>query len=233
LRAVILRVFSDSHETYGYRRVHAALQRMNGQAEAEPVRALMRELGLVPCRARPWRATTIADDAAPATPDLLTRDFTADAPGRKLVGDIIYVRIWAGFLCPATVIDCRTEAVVGWAMADRMKTSLISDALDMAARNIDLAEGRIFHSGRGSPGNTRLGNFVASSARWACERRSAAPASAGTTRWLDYFSAPSKTNSCTGPRSRHAHTPTARSSATSRCSAIENASTPDSATRLP
>ncbi|MFE4995677.1 IS3 family transposase [Streptomyces mirabilis] len=143
---------SDSQETYGYRRVHAALQRMNVQAGAELVRALMRELGLVPCQPRPWRATTIADDAAPATPDLLARDFTADAPGRKLVSDITYVHTWAGFLYRTTVIDCHTKAVVGWAMADHMKTSLISDALDMAARNIDLAEGCIFHSDRGSQG---------------------------------------------------------------------------------
>ncbi|MGW7410858.1 IS3 family transposase [Streptomyces sp. NPDC054833] len=155
LRAVILQVFSDSQETYGYRRVHAALQRMNVQAGAELVRALMRELGLVPCQPRPWRATTIADDAAPATPDLLARDFTADAPGRKLVSDITYVHTWAGFLYLATVIDCHTKAVVGWAMADHMKTSLISDALDMAARNIDLAEGCIFHSDRGSQYTSR------------------------------------------------------------------------------
>ncbi|MGW3636116.1 IS3 family transposase [Streptomyces sp. NPDC005122] len=155
LRAVILQVFSDSHETYGYRRVHAALQRMNVQAGAELVRALMRELGLVPCQPRPWRATTIADDAAPATPDLLARDFTADAPGRKLVSDITYVHTWAGFLYLATVIDCHTKAVVGWAMADHMKTSLISDALDMTARNVDLIDGCIFHSDRGSQYTSR------------------------------------------------------------------------------
>ncbi|MCX4403781.1 MULTISPECIES: IS3 family transposase [unclassified Streptomyces] len=155
LRAVILQVFSDSQETYGYRRVHAVLQRMNVQAGAELVRALMRELRLVPCQLRPWRATTIADDAAPATPDLLARDFTADTPGRKLVSDITYVHTWAGFLYLATVIDCHTEAVVGWAMADHMKTSLVSDALDMAARNIDLAEGCIFHSDRGSQYTSR------------------------------------------------------------------------------
>ncbi|MFJ5036231.1 IS3 family transposase [Streptomyces sp. NPDC088560] len=155
LRAIILQVFADSQETYGYRRVHAVLQRMNVQAGAELVRALMRELGLVPCQPRPWRATTIADDAAPATPDLLARDFTADAPGRKLVSDITYVHTWAGFLYLATVIDCHTKAVVGWATADHMKTSLISDALDMAARNIDLAEGCIFHSDRGSQYTSR------------------------------------------------------------------------------
>ncbi|MFE7519602.1 IS3 family transposase [Streptomyces halstedii] len=155
LRAVILQVFSDSQETCSYRRVHAMLQRVNVQAGAELVRALMRELGLVPCQPRPWRATTIADDAAPATPDLLARDFTADAPGRKLVSDITYVHTRAGFLYLATVIDCHTKAVVGWAMADRMKTSLISDALDMAARNIDLTEGCIFHSDRGSQYTSR------------------------------------------------------------------------------
>lgn len=179
LRAVILQVFSDSQGTYGYRRVHAVLQRVSVQAEAELVHALMRELDLVPYQQRPWRATTIADDAAPATPDLLARDFTADAPGRKLVSDITYVHTWAGFLYLATVIDCHTKAVVGWAMAHHMKTSLISDALDIAARNIDLAEGC---------------NFVASSARWACERRSAAPVSDGTMRWLNHSSAASRTN---------------------------------------
>ncbi|WP_331721333.1 IS3 family transposase [Streptomyces sp. NBC_00212] len=155
LKAIIQQVFADSHETYGYRRVHAALERMNVQAGAELVRALMRELGLVPCQPRPWRITTIADEAAPATPDLMARDFTADAPGRKLVSDITYVHTWAGFLYLATVIDCHTKAVVGWAMADHMKTSLISDALDMTARNIDLADGCIFHSDRGSQYTSR------------------------------------------------------------------------------
>ncbi|MGW1617350.1 IS3 family transposase, partial [Streptomyces sp. NPDC002285] len=96
LRAVSLQVFSDSQETYGYRRVHAVLKRMYVQAGAELVRALMRELGLVPCQPRPWGATTIADDAAPATPGLLARDFTADAPGRELGSDITYVRSHLG-----------------------------------------------------------------------------------------------------------------------------------------
>lgn len=81
--------------------------------------------------------------------------------------------------------------------------------------------------------DTHLGNFAASSVRWACEFRSAAPVSVGTMQWLNHFSAPSKTNSCTELRSRHTHMPTGLSSTTSRCSTIESASTPDSATRLP
>lgn len=150
LKALIRYVFMESDETYGYRRVHAALARKGVQAGLELVRALMRELGLVPCQPKPWRTTTIPDNAADAVPDLMKRDFTAEAPGRKLVGDITYIHTWAGFLYLATVIDCHTKAVVGWATAEHMKTALISDAIDMAARNLDLADDCVFHSDRGS-----------------------------------------------------------------------------------
>ncbi|MBT2394316.1 IS3 family transposase [Streptomyces sp. ISL-1] len=150
LKLIICHVFGDSDETYGYRRVHAALARMNLQAGLELVRSLMREMGLVPCQPRPWRVTTIADETAAETPDLMGRDFTAKVPGHKLVGDITYIHTWAGFLYLATVIDCHTKAVIGWSMADHMRTSLISDAIDMAAGNTQLADGCVFHSDRGS-----------------------------------------------------------------------------------
>ena len=155
LKTIIRRVFEDADQTYGYRRVHAQLARLDVPAGPELVRALMRELGLVPCQPRPWRLTTVSDAAAPDTPDLVARDFTADAPGRKLVGDITYVATWQGFLYLATVIDCHTRAVIGWATADHMKTTLISDAIDMAARNTDLLEGCIFHSDKGSQYTSR------------------------------------------------------------------------------
>jgi putative transposase len=142
-------VFVDSDETYGYRRVHAALNRAGVPAGPELIRALMRELGLVPCQPRPWRLTTVPDPTAAATPDLVQRDFTAAAPGAKLVGDITYIRTWEGWLYLATVIDCHTKMVTGYAMADHMKTSLVQDAIQMAARNSRLPAGAIFHSDRG------------------------------------------------------------------------------------
>lgn len=71
LKALIRYVFMESDETYGYRRVHAALARKGVQAGLELVRALMRELGLVPCQPKPWRTTTIPDNAADAVPDLM------------------------------------------------------------------------------------------------------------------------------------------------------------------
>ncbi|WP_372412332.1 DDE-type integrase/transposase/recombinase [Streptomyces luteireticuli] len=85
----------------------------------------------------------------------MARDFTAEAPGRKLVSDITYIHAWAGFLYLATVIDCHTKAVTSWAMTDHMKASPISDALDMAARNTNLTEGCIFHSDHGSQYTSR------------------------------------------------------------------------------
>jgi putative transposase len=150
LAELIQEVFDESNGTYGYRRVHAALARRGVRVSPELVRALMRRLGLVACQPRPWRRTTIVDPAAPATPDLVGRDFTADTPGTKLVGDITYIPTWEGWLYLATVIDCYSKKVVGWALANHMKTSLVVNALTMALNAGGIASGCIFHSDRGT-----------------------------------------------------------------------------------
>jgi putative transposase len=152
LAELIHQVFDDAHGTYGYRRVHAALARRGVPVSPELVRALMRRLGLVACQPRPWRRTTEADPAAPATPDLVGRDFTAAGPGSKLVGDITYIPTWQGWLYLATVIDCYSKKVIGWALADHMKTGLVIDAFTMATHDGELTDGCIFHSDRGSQG---------------------------------------------------------------------------------
>ena len=86
LKALITGEFTRSDETYGYRRLHAALVRRGVAAGQELVRHPARELGLLPCQPRPSRGgLTRADAAAGPIPDLLGRDFTADAPGHKLV----------------------------------------------------------------------------------------------------------------------------------------------------
>lgn len=150
LTAAITQIFAASRQTYGYRRVHAELARRGIQAGPELVRELMRTAGLIACQPRPWRVTTIPDTAADVAGDLVGRDFTAPAPGVKLVGDITYIPTWQGWLYLATVIDCHTKAVVGWSMADHLHASLVSDAVAMAAGNIDLADGCVFHSDRGA-----------------------------------------------------------------------------------
>lgn len=151
LKELIVEVFDDSDETYGHRRVHAELARRGERCSVELVRALMRQLGLVPCQPRPWRySLTEADPVAAPIPDLVARDFTADAPGTKMVGDITYIPTWEGWVYLATVIDCCTKQVVGWAMDDNYKTPLIEAAVQMAMRNHDIQPAAIFHSDRGS-----------------------------------------------------------------------------------
>jgi putative transposase len=150
LKIKIEALFEASDGTYGYRRMHAALVRGGEQAGEELVRQLMRELGLVACQPAPWRPQTTQQGAAGPIPDLVNRDFSAGAPGEKMVGDITYIDTWEGWLYLATVIDCATRKVVGWAMDDNYKTPLITAAIEMAARNVDLPAGAIFHSDRGS-----------------------------------------------------------------------------------
>ena len=113
----------------------------------------MRELGLQPCQPRPWRAVlTEQDGHAHPIPDLLGRDFTATAPGEKLVGDITYIPTWEGWLYLATVIDCHTKMVVGYAMDDNYKTPLISRAIRDTTNRFPVRPGAVFHSDRGSNG---------------------------------------------------------------------------------
>ena len=150
LKLLIAKVFEDSDGTYGYRRVARQLARWGVRAGPELVRALMRELGLVACQPRPWRPSTTRQGQAGPIPDLVARDFGAAAPGDKMVGDITYIPTWQGWLYLATVIDCATRKVVGWAMDDNYKTPLITAAIEMAARTVDLPADAIFHSDRGS-----------------------------------------------------------------------------------
>jgi transposase InsO family protein len=150
LKLLITKAFGDSDGTYGYRRIWSQLARWGVRAGLELVRALMRELGLVACQPRPWRPSTTKQGQAGPIPDLVNRDFSAAVPGEKMVGDITYIPTWEGWVYLATVIDCATRKVAGWAMDDHYRTPLITAAIEMAARNLDLPGGAIFHSDRGS-----------------------------------------------------------------------------------
>ena len=160
LKLLIKKAFGDSDGTYGYRRVWWQLARWGVQAGLELVRALMRELGLVACQPRPWRPSTTQQGHNGPIPDLVNRDFTADAPGQKMVGDITYVPTWEGWVYLATVIDCATRKVAGWAMDDNYRAPLIKSAIEMAARNLGLPADAVFHSDRGS--NYTSAEFAAS-----------------------------------------------------------------------
>ena len=141
----------ESRGRYGAPRVHAELRRRGHRHGRKRVARLMRQAGLQG-RAGRWKKTTIPDPAAAARADQIRRDFTADATNlnSRWCGDITYIRTWEGWLFLATVIDIASRRVVGYAMADHLRTELISAALANAVAARNPAPGVIFHSDRGA-----------------------------------------------------------------------------------
>jgi putative transposase len=147
LSAKITGIHTESRGTYGSPRVHRALRRQGAGCGTRRVTRLMRAAGLEGRRKKRWRTTTIADPAAERPRDLIQRDF-APRPGtdQRYAGDITYLMTWEGWAYLATVIDLSSRRVVGWALADHMRTSLVEDALSMAFTPRRPADGVIFHS---------------------------------------------------------------------------------------
>jgi putative transposase len=145
----VRRVFEAGRGAYGCRRVAAQLNREGYPCSVGLVADLMREAGLRACQPRAYRRTTLPGKE-PARPDLIGRDFTAEAPGSRLVGDITYLRTGEGWLYLATVIDLATRMVTGWQLADHMRTSLVTDALMMAITHGHVEPGAVFHSDKGA-----------------------------------------------------------------------------------
>jgi transposase InsO family protein len=151
LAGEIKSVHEESKGRYGAPRVHAELARRGRAHSRKRVARLMRASGLRGKAAKRWKRTTIADPAAAARADKVRRDFTADASkaNSRWCGDITYIATWEGWLYLATVLDIASRRVVGYAMADHLRTELVAGALANAVAARDPAPGVIFHSDRG------------------------------------------------------------------------------------
>ncbi len=144
-------VHERSRCTYGAPRVHAELRARKKGVSRKRVARLMRRAGLVGRPPRRFRRTTVADPKAQVQ-DLVQRNFTASAPDQKWFGDITYIRTWEGWLYLAVILDAYSRKVVGWAMADHLRTELATDALEMALRTRRPKPGLIQHTDRGVQG---------------------------------------------------------------------------------
>lgn len=123
------------------------------QVNHKRVARVMRAAGIAGYVKKRRVRTTIPEPSGRKHPDLLKRDFTAPAPNRRYVGDITYLPIADGTnLYLATVIDCHSRRLVGWAVADHMRTELVEDALKAAAATRGTLAGALFHSDHGSVG---------------------------------------------------------------------------------
>ncbi|MGW2874806.1 IS3 family transposase [Streptomyces sp. NPDC001233] len=144
-------IHAEHHGTYGAPRVHAELRSRGRKINRKRVARLMRVNHIVGRHLRRKKRTTIADKTAPPAPDLLMRDFTADALNIKWCGDITYIAVGSTWLYLATVIDICSRRVIGWSIADHMRTSLVTDAIEMAvATRGGPVNGVVFHTDRGA-----------------------------------------------------------------------------------
>lgn len=148
----INRIHQESDGTYGVPRVTAELKDSGWRVNHKRVERVMRTFHIVGLHLRKKVRTTIPEPSATPVPDLLQRNFTAQVPNTKYVGDITYLSVGNGqFLYLATVLDLCSKRLTGWSIADHMRTSLVTDALRAAARarGGDGLRGAIFHSDNG------------------------------------------------------------------------------------
>lgn len=146
-----VRAFHEaSRGTYGSPRIYDDLKEEGESVSKKRVARIMREEGLTG-RAKPRRKrTTDSNHNLPVAENLLDRNFE---PGRRdevWASDITYLKTWEGFLYLAVVIDLFSRRVIGWAIADHMRTELVHDALMMAISQRAPAPGLIHHSDQGS-----------------------------------------------------------------------------------
>jgi putative transposase len=130
--------------------VHAELWARGKSVSRRRVARLMRKRGPEARKKRRFRRTTDSDHAQPIAPNLLDRNFIAVAPNQKWVTDITYIRTWEGWLFLATVLDLFSRRIVGWAIADHLRTELVLDALKFALGRRLPEDGLVHHSDRGS-----------------------------------------------------------------------------------
>lgn len=146
-------IHAQSRHTYGAPRVHAELAARGIRCGHVRVARLMRVAGVVGCHRRRYVVTTIREPTAEPAPDHIQRQFVAEAPNTKWTADITYIPTWSGFLylaiVPGALWALFSRRIVGWAMADHLRTELVLSALDMALWNRRPAPGVVHHSDHG------------------------------------------------------------------------------------
>ena len=144
-------IHERSQRTYGSPRVHAELRLEHGiRVGRKRVERLMRRVGLSGQIKRRRGRTTIRVQGVRTAPDLVQRDFQPTAVNRLWCADITYVRTWEGWLYLASVMDCYSRRIVGWALADHLRAGLVVDALEMAVARRRPNAGLVHHSDQGS-----------------------------------------------------------------------------------
>jgi putative transposase len=144
-------IHQESRQTYGAPRIHVALQSKGFQVGRHRVARLMAKQGICVRPKRKFQVTTDSNHPFPIVENILNRNFTATEPDKAWVADITYIPTQQGWLYLAVIIDLFSRRVVGWSLADHMRTDLVLNALKSAlGQRLPSTSGLVFHSDRGS-----------------------------------------------------------------------------------
>jgi len=148
---IIKPMFLKLKKKYGSPRIFEELKASGFSIGRKRVERIMRENGLLSTYRRLRKPkTTDSKHDNPISPNLLNRDFSAEKPDQKWVSDITYISSLKGWLYLCMIKDLCTKEIVGWSVADNMRTSMVIQALDNAVTRRRPGAGLIFHSDRGS-----------------------------------------------------------------------------------
>ena len=150
LKSKILKIFNETRKSYGAVRVSNSLKESGENCGKVLTGRLMKELQLRPTAKKKFKSTTDSEHDMPVAENILNRDFYAEKPDTKWVGDITYIWTREGWLYLAVIIDLFSRKVVGWSMNERISRRLAIDAWKMAVKRRKPANGILFHSDRGS-----------------------------------------------------------------------------------
>jgi putative transposase len=132
LQSVFCDAYDANRGVYGSPRIHAELKAQGIHCGRKRIVRLMQEKGISAQRKRRKARTTNSNHSSPIAPNLLKRDFTADAPNKKWVTDITYIATYEGWLYLAGILDTYSRKIIGWAMGKQHDAELVKEALHMA-----------------------------------------------------------------------------------------------------
>ena len=151
LTSLIKRIHADNRGVYGSPRIHAELRMSHGiHVGRKRVERLMRAAGISALIPKKRGKTTIRVPGVRVCDDLVERQFSPEQRDLLWVADITYLSTWEGWVYLAAVQDAFSRRIVGWAMAEHMRSELVVDALEMALRRRNPKPGLIHHSDQGS-----------------------------------------------------------------------------------
>lgn len=148
LLETIKNIFEDNYKIYGAPRITRALPK-NQRACVGTVASIMRENSIRSKTVKKYKATTNSKHPLPVAENILNREFTADKRNEKWVADITYIWTREGWLYLAALLDLYDHSIVGWSVGSRMRTELVSSALEKAVHRTKAAKGLLVHSDRG------------------------------------------------------------------------------------